>query len=133
MILKGYVFASIMMEINGNCSNFTQYTTFLQDISQSKLSDTIEKVLDYCSNFQYMQKMCYTSDDEWDVDHENMILFMQHGLVLHIFDQVVWTGDSGLMCSVMSFFTIWLQSTGSDNYKYGLLRLTTHNMVGWIA
>ncbi len=42
----------------------------------------------------------------------------------HIFDQVVWTGDSGLMCSAMSFFTIWLQDIGSDNYKCGVLRLT---------
>jgi len=131
MVLKGYVFASVAAEINENCSNFTQYTAFLQDISQSKLSDAIEKVVDYCSDFQYVEKMRYSPDDERDIDHENMILFMQHGLVLRVFDQAVRIGDSGLMCSAMSFFTIWLQGTNSDNYKRGLLRLTAQLRIIW--
>ena len=60
-----------------------------------------------------------------------MILFMQHGLVLHVFNQAVRTCDSGLMCATISFFTVWLQDTGSVNYKIRLLRLTAHLQGVW--
>ena len=131
MVLKGYIFASVGTEINHNCKDFSQYTESLQNLSQSKLSDAIEKVIDYCSDFQYVDKMRDAPDEERDVDRENMILFMQHGLVLRVFDQAVRTGDSGLMCSAISFFTVWLQGTGSANYKCGLLRLTAQLRVMW--
>src|SRR5277367_321447 len=62
-------------------------------------------------------------DDKRDRDHGNMILLLQSGLVFHIFHQAIHTGDSGLMLSAMSFFTVWFQGTGAANYKIGLLRL----------
>src|SRR5271156_1933218 len=60
-----------------------------------------------------------------------MVLLLQHGLVLRVFDEAVRKGDSGLMLSAVSFFTIWLQGTGSDNYKCGLLRLITQLRKVW--
>ena len=131
MVLKGYVFASVATEISGTCATFSQYTESLQNIPQSKLSDAIEKVIDYCSDFQYVDRMRDAPDEKRDVDRENMILFMQHGLVLRVFDQAVRTGDSGLMCAAISFFTVWLQDTGSANYKIGLLRLTAQLRGVW--
>ena len=57
MVLKRYVFASVATEINGTCATFSQFTESLQNIPQSKLSDTIEKVIEYCLDFQYMDRM----------------------------------------------------------------------------
>ena len=57
MVLKGYVFASVATEIRGTCATFSQYTESLQNIPQSKLLDTIEKVIGYCSDFQYVDRI----------------------------------------------------------------------------
>ena len=56
--------------------------------------------------------------------------------LLLVFDRAVRIGDSGLIYAAMSFFTVWLQGTGSTNYKCGLLRLAAPaagGVVGEIA
>ena len=63
IVLKGYVFASVATEINVTCVTFSQFTESLQNIPQSKLSDAIEKVIDYCSDFQYVDRMRDAPDE----------------------------------------------------------------------
>ena len=76
MILKSYVLAAVAAAVNESCLNITEYTAFLHDIPQSKLADAIEEVLNYCSDFQYVQKLRSEPDDKRDLDRERMILFL---------------------------------------------------------
>jgi hypothetical protein len=124
IVLKGYVLASVGTALDKDCSNLTEYSAIMDSISRSRLTKAIEHVAEYCCDFQYVHKRRSEANDKRNPDRENMILFLQHGLILRVFDQAVRAGDSGLMCAAISFFTVWLQGTGSANYKCGLLRLT---------
>jgi hypothetical protein len=130
-VLKGYVLAFVGTAVDEECADSVQYCATMNSISRFKLNNAIERVAESCCDFQYVHKQRSEADDVRNPERENAILFLQHGLMLRVFDRAIRAGDSGLMRAVMSFFGVWLQGTGSANYKCGLLRLTAQLRGVW--
>ena len=60
-----------------------------------------------------------------DITHENVVLFIQHGLMYRDFTKSMRTGDSGRVLHCLKFFTIWFQGTRSSNYSLETIYLSS--------
>jgi hypothetical protein len=60
-----------------------------------------------------------------DIAHENVVLFIQHGLMYRDFTNSMRTGDSGRVLHCLKFFTIWFQGSRSSNYSLETIYLSS--------
>ena len=59
-----------------------------------------------------------------DTAHDNLILFLQHGLILRNFSEAMKSGDPERSLASLSFFTFWFQNSGQYRYAEECLRIT---------
>lgn len=59
-----------------------------------------------------------------DTAHDNLILFLQHALMLRNFSEGLKCGDPGRVFASMSYFTVWFQASKQHLYAAELLRHT---------
>lgn len=64
-----------------------------------------------------------SSQTDRDVAHENLLLFIQQGLILRHFNLAKQRGDTGRMLNSLIYFTVWFQATKNYNYAKATLRL----------
>ena len=83
---------------------------------------TIDNVVKELMKFQlvYFNR----AEDRRDTAHDNLILFLQHGLILRNFSQAMKSGDPERSFASLSFFTFWFQSSSQYQYAEELLRIT---------
>src|SRR5204863_6351034 len=59
-----------------------------------------------------------------DPAHDNLILFLQHGLTLRNFSHGIRYGDPGRCFVSLSYFTVWFQDSTHSNYSSETMHLT---------
>jgi len=57
------------------------------------------------------------AETDRDLLRENTILFLQHGLMYREFSNAIDNGDPGAIEHCLSYFAVWLHSTGKFNYS----------------
>jgi hypothetical protein len=57
------------------------------------------------------------AETDRDLLRENTILFLQHGLMYREFSNAIDNGDPGVIEHCLSYFAVWLHSTGKFNYS----------------
>jgi hypothetical protein len=93
-------------------------------MSPETLDRGIQHLADQMSNFGEVTGRRKTLVEERDSEHENIILFMQQGLVLRTFGIAMRRGDSGMVLQCLSYFTVWFQATNRYNYANETIHLT---------
>ena len=89
-----------------------------------RLMAAVTTVSDMLSDFHRVSLMRERGDQDRDVGGENLLLFMQEGLMLRHLSLAIRQGDSGRVVNALSYFTIWFQGTPSHKYAAETLRLT---------
>jgi hypothetical protein len=95
IILDGYIIIFIA-EYCG-IDNVPVLLSSLDQLGSQKLSDAIENLTSLLNDFFLMSRMRKRDSESRDEQYENVILFMQQGLVLHNFALAMRTGDSGMV------------------------------------
>ena len=81
----------------------------------------ITKVSAYLSDFNKVGEL--RSVENRDPVHENLVLFLQHGLVWRNALLAMCQGDIGRVENSLTYFAIWFQATEKHNYASETLRL----------
>jgi len=55
---------------------------------------------------------------------QNLMLFIQHGMMFRTLDRAIREGDSGRILMCISYFVVWFQGTKNHNYANETMRLT---------
>jgi len=76
------------------------------------------------SDYSAVSSMRCREGQDRDVGEENLLLFVQEGLMLRHLSLAIHQGDSGRVINALSYFTVWFQGTGAHNYGAETLRLT---------
>jgi hypothetical protein len=122
IILDGYIIAFIA-EYCG-IDNVPVLLSSLDQLGSEKLADAIENLTSLLNDFSLVSQMRKRDSESRDEQYENVILFMQQGLVLRSFALAMRTGDSGMVIECLSYFTVWFQATNKVNYASETIHLT---------
>lgn len=122
IILDGYIIAFIT-EYCG-IDNVPTLLSSLDQLDSEKLADAIEHLTSLLSDYSLVSRMRKRDSESRDEQYENILLFMQQGLVLHNFALTMRTGDNGMVIECLSYFTVWFQATNKVNYASETIHLT---------
>jgi hypothetical protein len=98
----------------------------------------IDELSDRLSDFETVNNHRMRRDGR-DRPHENLVLFMQRGLILRNFNDAMKTGDVGRVLAWPRYFMIWFQATKQHNPSpsHGLsqtdLVYVERSAGGWLA
>ena len=122
IILNEYIIVFIVeyCEID----NVPALLSSLDQIDFEKLADAIENLISLLNDFFLVSRMRKRDSEFRDEQYENIILFMQQGLVLRNFALAMRIGDSGMIIECLSYFTIWFQVINKVNYVSETIHLT---------
>lgn len=122
IILDGY----IMTFIAEYCEfdNVPVFLSGLDQIGSEKLADAIGNLISLLNDFVLISRMRKRDSEFRDEQYENIILFMQQGLVLRNFALTMRIGDSGMVIECLSYFTVWFQAINKANYVSETIHLT---------
>jgi hypothetical protein len=104
------------------CDSTADFENILKTERHEHLQEAIEKLSYYLSNFVLVSGM-RSKQIGRDIANENMLLFIQQGLMLRHFHLAMRQGDSGRMLNSLIYFTVWFQATTNYNYARVSLRL----------
>lgn len=76
------------------------------------------------SDYRTVSSMRCAEVPNRDIGAENLLLFLQEGLMLRHLTLAMRQGDSGRIINALSYFTVWFQGTAARNYAEETLRLT---------
>lgn len=96
----------------------------LEQIGSDRLASAVEKLADLLNDYSAVTRMRKLSPEHRDQQYENLVLFMQQGLVLRNFAVAMRNGDSGMVIDCLSYFTVWFQATNKHNYAFETIHLT---------
>src|SRR5579859_6557921 len=103
---------------------FAKLQDVLPELLQTDLiQNAIRQLAKFFSRFDRVGEK-FRTEPKRDLIHENVNLFIQHGLVLRNFDIAISDGDIGRALVSLSFFTIWFQNSNKHLYAAEMLRLT---------
>jgi len=91
-----------------------------RDTLQQRITDLVEDL----SNFKDIHSRRQNHPSDRDLMYENMILFLQHGLILRNFHHAMKHGDIGRILISFRHMTCWFQSTKQFNYAHETIHLT---------
>ena len=121
-ILDGFIVA-FLVDYCG-FDSVSELTSNLEQMGSDHLASAVEKLADLLNDYSAVTKMRKLSPEYRDQQYENLILFMQQGLVLRNFAIAMRNGDSGMVIDCLSYFTVWFQATKKYNYAFETIHLT---------
>lgn len=122
-VLNGCLVGAISAYFFPTNNSTAQFEASLGTMSQSSLENAIQNLAKYLSDFDLVSRMRREPVEKRNFARENLLLFMQQGLMLRNLGLAMRQGDSGRVLNSLCYFTVWFQST--KNYKYAseILRL----------
>jgi len=137
-VLEGYVLAALTTELcghalmNENKSNQRPLSIehdleeFIKThpIADEAAAKAVTDLAAGLTDFNFVDFLRSELAEERDYVWENVILYMQHGLILRSFDRALSDGDVGRAIASLSYFTIWFQKSSRHNYAAETLRLS---------
>jgi hypothetical protein len=127
IVLDGYILANFAQragfgtvhELKNNFASLTdaQIAQIIEDLSWDLID--VKKV--------YQHRI----HEEQDQANDNMLLYMQHGMVLRNFRLAMRQGDPGRVFVSLRFFTVWFQCTKQHNYARETMHLTAMMKKVW--
>jgi hypothetical protein len=121
LVLDAYIIATLSDCHFPGQQNIEHFAARLPSLSDDTIKEGIEKTAIYLSNFGVVSKMRKRSNR--DVVEENVVLFLQQGLVFRNALLAMRQGDSGRVVNSLIYFTAWFQGSGKFNYASETLRL----------
>jgi hypothetical protein len=115
-VLNGCLVGAISAYFFPTNNSTAQFEASLGTTSQSSLENAIQNLAKHLSDFDLVSRMRREPVEKRNFARENLLLFMQQGLMLRNLGLAMRQGDSGRMLNSLCYFTIWFQST--KNYKY---------------
>jgi hypothetical protein len=91
-------------------------------LSEADINLQIGALADYLIKFNIVHNNRRRSSGR-DKVHENLILFLQHALVLRNFTHAIKYGDPGRALTSISYMTVWFQASKQTNYASETLHL----------
>jgi hypothetical protein len=119
--LDAYLISAMARYYFPNQDSIEQFATDLPAFSQDKITEMINAIAKLLSDFDRVSKL--RSLQSRDPVHENLILFMQHGLVFRNCHLAMRLGEIGRVENSLIYFTTWFQGSGKHNYGSETLRL----------
>jgi len=100
-----------------------------QRFSQIDIKERIDVIAKFLVKFDQVDKN--RNKNLQDSAHDNLILFLQHGLTLRNFSKAIRGGDPGRYLASLSYFTVWFQGSRQYNYAAETLHLTACLKACW--
>lgn len=100
-----------------------------QRFSQIDIEARISEIANFLVKFDQVDKN--RRKEIQDSAHDNLILFLQHGLTLRNFSKAIRGGDPGRYLASLSYFTIWFQGSRQHNYAAETIHLTACLKACW--
>ena len=119
--LDAYLISAMARYYFPNQDSIEQFATALPALSEDEIMEMIHAIAKLLSDFNRVSKL--RSRQSRDPVHENLILFMQHGLVFRNCHLAMRLGDIGRVENSLIYFTAWFQGSGKHNYGSETLRL----------
>ena len=130
LVLDGYLLAALANALLSDSSaqerTVDNLEKVLPDLLQTdRIENNIRELAKFFSRMDRVgEKYRLQKDANRDLVNENVILFVQHVLVLRNFDVAISDGDIGRALVSISYFTVWLQNSNKHLYALEMLRLT---------
>jgi len=121
-ILDGFIMAFLVSRCG--FSSVSELLSNLDQMGSDRLANALGQLADIVNDYSAVTKMRKLNPENRDQQYENLILFMQQGLVLRTFAVAMRNGDSGMVIHCLSYFTVWFQATKKYNYAFETLHLT---------
>src|SRR5579859_3666714 len=119
-IVDGY----IMVELTRVCG-FGKTEELLKGMKNRgvEMKAIIETLADKLTRFDSVDTERKKGDEQRDVPHENITLFLHHGLLMRNFTMACRDRDSGHMVISLRYFAVWFQDSRLHNYARETLHL----------
>jgi len=95
MILDGCLLMIIYNHLFLNCQLVDILAQNINMKSTDEITEAFCSLQSSLSDFKAISNMWLVGIADHNLDLENMLLFMQQALIVHIFGQAMWQGDSG--------------------------------------
>jgi len=105
-VLNGCLISAITRFCNPTSDTTAEFEANLGNMSQISLELAIKTLAKYLSNFNLVSEMRKIPDEMRNVGLENLLLFIQQGLMLRNLGLAIRQGDSGRILNSLSYFTI---------------------------
>jgi len=117
-ILDGYLVGFITERCGWTAGEIKPVLDKATDV-EAQIATLAAELVDFGQTSQRRQQT-----DARDRQHENMFLFLQHGLILRNFHQAMRNGDIGRLLISFRHMTCWFQGTNQFNYSQETIHLT---------
>jgi len=125
IILKGCLLAVNSTSRNLNATILPKLENVLPHLNQTDLEAVAQNLATLLADFSTVSKLRdAASSTPRNRPYENLLLFIQHGMMLRILGEAIREGDSGRILMCISYFVVWFQGTSSSNYAKETMRLT---------
>ena len=124
IVLDGCILATF-----ANACGAKSVQELVQRFSQTDVKEKIDKLANFLVNFDRVEKNRRIKIQ--DSAHDNLILFLQHGLTLRNFTKAIRGGDPKRCLASLSYFTIWFQGSRQHNYAAATIHLTACLKACW--
>jgi hypothetical protein len=127
-VLDGYILGYLAH--SGGYSDIGIYLETLSSDSkkaENGIIDFVKRLLDFTAVSTWMTE----TPDRRDKPHENLWLFLQHGMMYRFLSVAMRQGDPGRVISSLRYFTIWLQASNQHQYAAECLHLSACLTTYW--
>jgi len=121
LVLDAYIIATLSDRYFPGHLNIEHFAASLPSLSDDTIKAGIEETAKYLSDFGIVPRLCEKPNRH--VVLENVLLFLQHGLVFRNALLAIQQGDSGRVVNSLVYFTAWFHYSGKFNYASETLRL----------
>ena len=113
-VLDGYIIAFIAEYCHFR--NVKELLDNLECIAPKTTAGALEELNAIIRDHTLVTRMRQKQPTERDMQYEDLLLFIQSGLILRSFGKAMRIGDSGMVIECLSYFTIWYQGSRQTRY-----------------
>jgi hypothetical protein len=125
IVLDGCILAAVSGLCFPKVETIGQLQTCVGSVLQPEnMLAAITALSETLSDYRTVSSMRRAEVPNRDIGAENLLLFLQEGLMLRHLTLAMRQGDSGRIINALSYFTVWFQGTAARNYAEETLRLT---------
>ena len=117
IVLDGYILA-----VFANASGCLTLGDLSRNIGAINVAERVNELTDFLIKFDIVD-LNHRKNTQ-DTVHDNLILFLQHGLTLRNFTSAIRCGDPGQYLASLSYFTVCFQGSRQCNYANETIHLT---------
>ena len=123
------VFSTVLdahvLALYGSNYNAPDCETLLNLPARHDWRKAVNRISSHVHDTTYIRMLRRKPETERDILYENSMLLVQHGLLYREFSNAIAIGDTGTIEHCLSYFAVWLQSTGKFNYAVASAHIVT--------